>query len=372
MKKIYLIVFALILLAGCQDAYEFNPGFSVPTVFHSPESVQVDLTSTRNIVFSWEGGKAEDGGIVLYEVLFDKESGDFSQPLYFSKSDMGANPQLTLTPVVLNKIARSAGTKIGESVRLKWTVKASRGGVVKMAEGEGKITVTRPLEEIPEQLYLYGTATENGGSAGVQFRMVSDGVFVIYTRLAAGTLLFADSMEEEAVYYALDDSGKLIEGHEGVEVAGYEVPVRLTVNFNTKKMTIDQISGIRMIWGASYTTIANLSYTGNGVFEAPDTKIVFLGPGRPDTPDWCGWVEERYYFIATINGVEVCWGRMDGISTERPSDNESPKFYELGEFAWSQWDHLWKMGGNLDLKTCTVAIQTNLDGLMVHQFNNVR
>lgn len=372
MKKIYLIVFALIIFAGCKDSYEFNSNFSVPTVFHNPASILVDLTSTKNIVFSWDGGKAEDGGIVLYEVVFDKENGDFSQPLYSVKSDMGANPQLTLTPVVLNKIARAAGTKIGESVRLKWNVKASRGGVVKMGEGEGKITVTRPSEEIPEQLYLYGTATENKGNEGVRCRMVSDGVFVIYTRLTSGTLLFADGMDGEAIYYTLDDSGKLIEGKEGAEMSGYEVPVRLTVDFNTKKTMIDLISGIRMIWGASFSTIANLSYSGNGVFEAPDTKIVFLGPGRPDTPDWCGWAEERYYFIATINEEDVCWGRMDGISAERPSDNESSKFYELGEFAWSQWDHLWKMNGNLDLKTCTVTIQTDLDGLMVHQFNNVR
>lgn len=372
MKKIYYFLLSLtVLFTACGEDYDLNTGFTVPTTLKGPESVKLDLSSADNIVFSWEGGGANDGGIVLYQILFDKESGDFSEPLLKQQSDLGGLTKRTLSPVELNKMARLAGLKTGETGSFKWTVTASRGGVERMAETSGKISITRPDEEIPEQLYLRGTATENpdGNSA---FRTVSDGIFTIYTNLKSGNLLMADTENKDAATYTLNSNGVIVEGSTAWSTEAYDVPIRMTVNFNTKKITIDKISGIRMIWGCNYETIANMSYIGNGIFESPNTSINFVVPGGPGAPEWLSWTEERYYFIATINNAEVCWGRNDGVHPERPSDSEPITFYELGEFGWSQWDHLWKMAGKLDGKTCTVKIDTNLDGLMVHQFTEVR
>lgn len=370
---LFLTVFSF-LLTGCEDEYSYSAEFTVPQTLISPVPVQLDLTSTQNVVFSWKGGGAADGGILLYEVLFDKEDGDFSAPIYKTPSDLGAEPQLTMTHVMLNKLARLSGIKTGQTGTLKWTVKASRGGVVKEAAATGEVTLTRPEGlELPEQLYLFGTASENG-AAGQPFRIASDGIYVVYTTLKAdGNIYFAGGVTEDDVKYYVNGDGVLTEGNATTEVTKQDVPVRLTVNFNTKAMTIETVSAIRMIWGCNYNTIADLTYAGNGIFKATGVAIEFVQPDRPNTnpPDWLGWTEERYYFIATVNGVEVCWGRMDNVSAERPTGNESLSFYELGEFGWSQWDHLWKMSGSLDVKRCTVTINTNIEGLMVHQFSDV-
>lgn len=371
---LFLSIFSL-LLSGCEDDYNFSAAFTEPQTLISPVPVQLDLASTQNVVFSWKGGGAADGGIVLYEVLFDKQDGDFSDPVYRTPSDLGAEPQLTLTHVMLNKLARLSGIKTGQTGTLKWTVKASRGGVVKEAAVKGEVTLTRPEGlEVPEQLYLFGTAPENA-SAGQMFRIASDGIFVVYTMLKAdGDIYFATGKAEDDVRYYIDANGTLAEGSATTVVTRQDVPVRLTVNFNTKVMTVETVSAIRMIWGCNYSTIANLTYAENGIFKAENVAIEFVQADRPNTnpPGWLGWTEERYYFIATVNGTEVCWGRMDHASAERPAGNEPLSFYELGEFAWSQWDHLWKMSGSLDMKKCTVTIDTNIEGLMVHQFTNAR
>ena len=99
-----------------------------------------------------------------------KEMGTSLNPYILLKSDFGATRQLTLTHVILNKIAREAGLKTAETGKVKWTVEASRGGVVRRSQECGEILITRPAEEIPEQLYLLGSATENQGTAPVPFR----------------------------------------------------------------------------------------------------------------------------------------------------------------------------------------------------------
>lgn len=375
MKKILLICSVFLALVACQEDYEMNADFTVPTELDSPASVQLDVTSSAPVKLSWSGGGAADGGIVLYEVLFDKADGDFSKPLATMKSDLGALPNLSITHAAINTIARNAGIRPQETGTIKWTVNASKGGIVKRMDKEATITVTRGegIDNIPTELYLCGSAIENNEQGGIPFRLVEEGVFQIYTKLSAGTISFKSALTGETFSYYIDETSKLREGDGEMTVAASEEITRLTVNFNTMGMTTDKIgSSVRCIWGASYGNIAILEYAGNGKFIG-EGDIRFLDPSKPESgaPDWLTWIEERYYFIAKVNGNDMCWGRADDVSPERPVGGEPASFYALHEFQWSQWDHLWKMKGCLDYTHATITIDTNADGLMIHTFTNV-
>jgi|SRR5690554_226214 len=375
MKKILSIFVIALAFISCQENYELNTDFSVPEELNSPSAIELDVTSSAPILLTWSGGEAADGGVVLYEVLFDKAGGDFSNPLARMKSNLGAQPNLSITQSNLNSIARNAGIMPQETGTIIWTVNVSKGGVVKTTDKFASIEVTRGegIDNIPSSLFLYGSATENEGQGGIPFREVEDGVFQIYTTLTSGDMLFKSDTSTDAFSYYIDETSKLREGEVTMDAPASDNVVRLTIDFGTMSMKTDIVgTSVRCIWGATYDNIAVLNYVGDGKFVG-DGDIIFVDPSRPETnpPSWLGWTEERYYFIANVNGQEVCWGRHDSVSSERPVGGEPASFYSLYEFPWSQWDHLWKMKGSLDNKNATVTIDTNADGLKIHTFTNV-
>lgn len=378
MKNIVLVFILALLMVGCKEEYVFDAEFTTPTVLNSPASVVIDVASPTNVILSWEGGAAAQG-YVTYEILFDKAGGNFSEPIYRSFSDLGVSSTFTLTHSTLNTIARKAGIGTSSTGNVIWTVTASKGGEVKNSDLTKEISVTRGdgIDYTGTTLYLFGTATENNGAGGQVMRKAADGVFIAYTNAAVnGNYYFKSSTTDSDPFicYA-DETGKIIEGDGSYSVdANAEGEVyRVTVDLNTQKMTIDKIVNLRAIWGATFDVIGSLTYQGNGIFKADNCTIKFIMTSRPETnpPSWLGWIEERYYFLAEINGADRCFGRRDGVSAERPLGTEPPAFYELEEFAWSQWDHLWKMKGSLDLTKCTITVNTDKDGLMIHEFSNV-
>lgn len=370
MKRNLLILITLLTAVfGCTQKYELDTEFTMPTELASPASVVLDVTSSSTVVLSWTGGKANDGGIVLYNVLFDEEGGDFSDPIATMPSDLGAGEQLTLTHAALNTIARNAGIKPNETGKLIWTVTGAKGGVTKAYDGYASLSITRGegIDNMPEKLYVGGAAAKE---AGQEFRVVEEGLYVIYTKLGAGTLNFTSEKSGGFTFYS-DNSGKLVEGEGSynVDSAPASGLARITVNFNTLGVKIEEIgTTVRLAWGATYNDPATdpmtLEYVGNGEFKGQG-EVVFYGPGREGTPDWCSWVEERYYFIATVEGAEVCWGSDDAGNAILPDGTEE-HFY-LNEFAGvSQWDNLWKMDHALDLSNVEVTIYTNKDNKWTH------
>lgn len=379
MKKIIWICTFALLAVSCTKEYEFSALFMVPTQLSSPGAVVIDISSSENIILSWTGGGATQG-YVTYEVLFDKVGGDFSEPVYRSLSDLGVESQLTLTHALLNTIARKTGIPSATEGKLIWTVVASKGGDVKFSDITEQISVTRSagVDYTGNTLYLFGTATENSGAGGLPMRNSAEGVFIIYTKASIdGDFFFKSSLTDENVFtcYAGVDK-KIVEGDGKYEITANaaDEAYRITVDLNAQTMVVDKIGKVEAIWGATYDVIGDLVYQGNGIFKAEGCPIKFIQTDRPDTnpPSWLGWIEERYYFIANVNGADLCWGRNDNVSAERPLGNESSTFYELHEFSWNQWDHLWKMKGALDLTKCTITINTNDNGLMTHSFSNVQ
>lgn len=374
MKRYFTIIIAFIYIlatGSCSKVYILNTDFTSPVELASPSFVALDVSSSEPVVLSWTGGGASDGGIILYNVLFDKENGDYSKPLAVMKSDQGAANTLTLTHAELNALARSAGILPEGTGTIKWTVSASKGGVVKIVDKSAEIKVTRGegIDNIPDELYLYGGGAEVEGQ---RFRKALEGRFIIYSKIKSGKLTFKSSKTSDAHTYYIDSSNKLREG-EGEMNSPLEGLARLILDFNTMSLKVETVAAeVRCIWGATYANIAVLSYKGQGLFQG-EGDIIFIDPSRPETnpPSWLGWTEERYYFIAKVNDKEVCWGRGDNISPERPVGGEPAQFYELHEFEWVQWEHLWKMSGDLDKKRAAITINTDSDGLFIHSFTNI-
>ncbi|RYE13836.1 MAG: hypothetical protein EOP51_29115, partial [Sphingobacteriales bacterium] len=105
MKKILFcgIIAAIIttLFAGCKkDKTLSHTNVSeVKTLYAPADNKFLKLDpGTATLVFEWEQAKAEDNGLLLYEVAFIKEGGDFAKALYTLPSDQnGLKNTLTMT-----------------------------------------------------------------------------------------------------------------------------------------------------------------------------------------------------------------------------------------------------------------------------------
>ena len=360
MKKIITILSAMLAVAtACQKHYELNTDFAMPTSLSSPSSVTLDVTSSSTVQLAWT-----DGGIVLYEVLFDKAGGNFSEPLTVMPSDLGAGQTLTLTHAALNTIARKAGVAPNQTGSFIWTVRGSKGGVSKTYDGYETLSVTRGegIDNMPERLFVAGSAAKE---AGQEFRVVEEGLYSIVTRLGAGSLRFTSEKGGGLVFHA-SEAGKLVEGEGDYDVA--EAPAtglaRITVNFNTLSLKIESVEAqLHAAWEATGVDFAVLEYEGDGVFSG-EGEAVFYGPGRDGTPSWCSWVEERYSFLVEIDGVQKRWGSSFGGNSFTPDGTDS--FYYIYEFDKVDWDALWKMDHALDLKNVRVTVWTNKDNQFTH------
>lgn len=389
MKKILLISAAFLAAMSCQK-YDYNTDFSAPTALESPESVDIDPTSGPNIILSWTGGGAEDGGICLYSVLFDEVDGDFSDPLMTMESDNGGMPQLTITHAALNNIARIAGIEPLGTGSIKWTVTASRGGEVKRADVSATISLTRPegLSMIPEELYLYGSATSGDAGEGQAFRRVSEGVFDIFTVLADGDLCFRSSTADDAVNFYINDENKLADGDGTVTVTATDldpdrnyIAERITVDFNTLTMKREKISDLHIIWAPSYGEIGyeisdgsspecRFIYEGNGVFARTIESVIvpFAHSAWASTPS----TDTRYYFNVKVDDVDMRWRCSAPTPTgDAPAVNTPLSAYDIVELPLSsagQWDNAYKMNAALYNTKVTVRIYGNKDGYFCHQF----
>ena len=358
-NRILILAAALAALAGCQKKYELNPDFSLPTELDSPAAVALDVTSTDRIVLSWTGGGAADGGIVLYEVLFDKQGGDFSAPVDVRPSDQGAKPQLTLSHAELNAIARKAGIPAGGSGNLLWTVRGTKGGQTKTYGDYRTISVTRGegIDNIPAHLFIAGTAATEAGQA---FRTAKEGEYVIVTRLGAGNLYFTSEADGGDRFYASAD-GKIAMGDGAYELAAAPSTglARLTADFNALSFKMEEIAEtVNAFWNINGTDFMELSYVGKGTFEG-------IGEVMLNEESW--GIEERYGFRVEVDGAMHRWGSHFANSEVCLPNGKDDFWYVYDQGAeTSQWDYLWKMDHAMDQKNVKITLWTNKEDAFTH------
>src|SRR5687767_9391084 len=133
---------------GCEDDKDLNLNLTEVKTLMAPEnnaSIVLKPSQNLSLSFQWDRARAEDGSLVLYEVMFDEEDGDFSTPFYTIASDgKGVENKLTLSHTDLNNIAKAGGSDFFEKKKFKWTVLAAKGSNIKITQDARIIELERP------------------------------------------------------------------------------------------------------------------------------------------------------------------------------------------------------------------------------------
>ncbi len=192
MKRI--LPFLLALASSCQPQTTDAPVPSggISGISASVSEINVEDGTSKTVTFSWT---APDDEVI--DVLFDKDGGDFSNPVYKGRSSQAGAKSLVLTYGSINAIARMAGIADGQQGKVRWTVSGSISGLykdfatisVKRSSGGGEEPPT-PVEthvhkERAEAFWSlikqhYGTSsglfTEEAGGRNTSFLWPYDGL----------------------------------------------------------------------------------------------------------------------------------------------------------------------------------------------------
>ena len=102
-------------------------------------SIVLDPLSNAVVSFEWQPAKTGNYTPVYYKVIFDKENGDFTHPLYTgTPASLGTMLKLAVSHKDLNKIATLAALPSPGKGKLRWKVIASNG-VVTDSSGLGRL-----------------------------------------------------------------------------------------------------------------------------------------------------------------------------------------------------------------------------------------
>lgn len=310
-KTIFLAVAALScgFVACDEDGQDMNYNIKPGNVLYSPSTgIAIDLSKGESTTFEWAPSVPEGGGYVSYEVLFDKENGDFSTPSGIVSSQLtGSKSYVTLSARDLNTVARNAGIDINSTGTLKWTIRASKGlfGNIYSQANTMTVKTMNAMDPLPETVTLKGDATEDAegiamvASPGLNDDPANDGTFECFTRISNGSFTIEDDLGR---YYRLNANGTM----EEVETA---VANSMSNGAGIYWLKVE-FDG--MVWSAKKVSKIELQATSNSVLG---------GKGMPG----CGW---KMFFTMTYEGKGV-WAIKDydnkmSLQTEDKGVTSSP------------------------------------------------
>jgi hypothetical protein len=361
-------VMVLAIITGCKkdDTLKHTQVSAVNTLFAPANDAFLKLDPKAGSTdFEWEQARAEDNGVVQYEVVFDKLEGDFSKPLYSYPSEgNGLYNRLTLTHAELNKIASSAGIEALASGKIKWTVRSSKGINVKEAAENRTLEIERPagFSEMPADLFLTGAASEGGSdlSKAVRFKKTATGVFEIYTLLNNGTYHFADASSGTPKTFSIQNATLKSDGE--IEAAGGPKVMRIRVDFNTASVNYTEIESFGVFLSGDNKIIFNLPYAGNGSFKAVDQPVVFKqeGWGR----------DERYKLQMKVKkedgSSDTEWFGSTNRDNQAATASSPPAYFYVVPVDNSQYDFSFKFYKEADNKKVDVEVQFHADAPYTH------
>lgn len=340
LTRILILTSVVLFFTYCSDNGEVrDTGVTAVKTFYEPSDekvVRLESSASAILYFEWEPAKAEDSGGALYELAFDKEDGDFSEPIFVIAADNnGGSSHATISHKQMNRIAALAGIESSEQGVIKWTVLSSKGINPVKAEEQRTLLLTRlaGFEDIPNQLYITGEATEAGDdlSNALIMRKVTEGEFEIYTKLTEGkTFKFVNSNTGIPTEYSLQGEKIVNDGTSKVLETGI---YKYYLDFNIGSFTTKEVTKVNLYLNWSQMEV-ELSYKGFGVWEVLNHEIKDL-TGNDNSDD-------RYKFRMQSSTGETEW-RTAVSSDSKPSGNES-YYYMVEKNNVDQWtnNEVWK------------------------------
>lgn len=338
-KCAVLFSFILAFTACSSDGEVRDLGVTAVKTLYEPDNgkaVVLQASASASLYFEWEPSLAEDGGTVLYEVVFDKADGDFSNPVSIVTSDNnGGDNHATITHKQLNQIAALADIESAEEGSLKWTVYASKGiNPVKAAE-ERTLTVTRlaGFAVVPAQLYITGEATEVGADLGKAMIMkkVAEGEFEVFIKLTEGqSFKFVSANSGTPTEFSLNGE-KLVEG--GSTTVTKTGIYKYYVDFNAGSFTSKEVTKVKWYLNWSQKEV-ELEYQGLGIWALNNYTVTGLS-GSDNTDD-------RYKFRMESSDGETEW-RAAINNDNKPTGNDE-YYYMTEKTNVEQWtnNEVWK------------------------------
>ena len=352
----------------------------VKTLLAPDNNAKVDLTSVQSLVFEWEEAISAENNPISYEILFDLETGDFSQPLYeVSSDDDGAATQTTLLREELDMLADKAGAWPADEVTIKWSVRSCEENETPvLAEVSRNILIVRAAQTYPlqegEQLFITGEGSEEGQQAKAS--MDDPNVFEIYTKVESGKpYYFYSEISGTRRKFALRNKDNRFREVSDDEPAGATVTetglYRIKLNFNTSTFTVETINDVYI--RHSHSSYAGyFSYEGRGVWKLENfnVRMTLLN----------GNLEERYKIIFTIDGEMEHWGRLNtgtgwgGRPSIEQAEYRDMKVTEAGQWKGDQFKFpsLFCDKNNLYEYNTDVILYMTADKNYTHDFVNYR
>ncbi|WP_419800939.1 SusE domain-containing protein [Mucilaginibacter sp.] len=347
MRKIFtismMLLFGAVAFTSCKkDVHVLDTNVAAVSKLNLPAdqaSFSLDPKSSSGIVFQWDASSTQD--LVLYEIAFDKPTGDFSNPIYKVLSDgSGVQTQATISQKLLNTIASMGGIASSSSGTLKWTVIVSKVANKQVSKSSRIIQLNRPagFAVLPASLYLTGTATEAGAdiTKAIAMKKINDGVFELYTSLQPGTYTLVDKNSGTPTTYSLQN-GTSVQLNGSTTVTNKGV-YRISVDLTTASATLTQIVSVGF-WSAPLGKVTlTLPYIGNSQWETTTTISI---------PQQSYGLDSRYKYqftVADASGKQSLeWYGSKNSDNPDPNNTTLPSYFYVYPVNNSQFDYCFKL-----------------------------
>ncbi|NDV69384.1 hypothetical protein D0T66_10810 [Dysgonomonas sp. 25] len=357
-------------MVSCTEDMKFKNAKVTPveTLYEPVDGKTLLLDPQGSSYFSWEPARTEDSGPAIYEIIFDKLGGDFSNPLYVMPSDgNGSLAGVSVSHKILSLVAELNGVDMGESTTVIWTVRSSRGINTAISSVHRELSYTRLAgftpEQTPAELYITGTGSEAGTnlSDAIPFKNLGKQIFEIYTELNSGQTyqLVSKTSTSDPDFKTFYIDGLIKQSEHGTEsgtVTQTSGIYHIVLDFSTASVTFTEIQRVEFYFCPTGATEWPLAYQGKGIWKG-------TGPVTFKQESWGR--DQRYKFRVTTATQLEDWGPENAGEDGTPSG--AAEYYNLAIYTpVNQWDHKWKFASAFDGANVTLTVYMQGDGVYRH------